>query len=173
MDVNESRFLLLHMEWADSLAFSAALGVPALAQDESLLKRLYHFHSTQWAYLQLFRGRPIEIPHLQELPDLQSMGKWVRRFYRDLAAFLDEIDEARLRQRVEFPFAAKIVERFGSMAPTTVGECILQLALHTAHHRGQVMTGLRESGCEPPTIDFIVWLWKQRPAPQWGILDAA
>ncbi len=143
MDVNESRFLLLHMEWADSLAFSAALGVPALAQDESLLKRLYHFHSTQWAYLQLFRGRPIEIPHLQELPDLQSMGKWVRRFYRDLAAFLDEIDEARLRQRVEFPFAAKIVERFGSMAPTTVGECILQLALHTAHHRGQVMTGLR------------------------------
>jgi uncharacterized damage-inducible protein DinB len=173
MDVTESRDLLLHMEWADSLALNAALGVPTLAQDERLLRRLYHFHSTQWAYLHLFLGSPIEIPQLQELPDLESMGKWVRRFYRELAVFLGGLDEARLRQRVEFPFVTKIIERFGSMAPTTVGECILQLALHTAHHRGQVMTVLRESGCEPPTIDFIVWLWKQRPAPQWEVLDAA
>jgi uncharacterized damage-inducible protein DinB len=173
MDVTESRCLLLHMEWADSLAWNAALGVPALAQDESLLKRLYHFHSTQWAYLHLFQGSPIEVPQPQELPDLQSMGRCVRRFYRELAAFLDGLDEARLRQRVEFPFVARIIERFGSMVPTSVSECILQLALHTAHHRGQVMTVLRESGCEPPTIDFIVWLWTERPAPQCRTLDAA
>jgi hypothetical protein len=37
MDATESRCLLLHMEWADSLAWNAALGVPALAQDERLL----------------------------------------------------------------------------------------------------------------------------------------
>ena len=173
MDVTESRCLLLHMEWADSLAWNAALGVPALARDERLLKRLYHFHSTQWAYLHLFQGSPIEVPQPQELPDLQSMGRCVRRFYRELAAFLDGLDEARLRQRVEFPFVARIIERFGSMVPTSVSECILQLALHTAHHRGQVMTVLRESGCEPPTIDFIVWLWTERPAPQCRTLDAA
>lgn len=163
--------LLLHMEWADALAWNAALGVPALARDERLLKRLYHFHSTQWAYLQIFHGLPITIPQPAELPDLQSMGRWVRRFYRELAAFRDGLDEAGLARPVEFPFAEQIVKRFGSMAKTTVGECIQQLALHTAHHRGQVMTQLRESGCEPPTVDFVVWLWKQRPPAQWQALD--
>jgi hypothetical protein len=39
MDVTESRGLLLHMEWADSLALEAALGVPALARDKRLLTR--------------------------------------------------------------------------------------------------------------------------------------
>jgi uncharacterized damage-inducible protein DinB len=39
--------------------------------------------------------------------------------------------------------------------------------LHTQHHRGQVCTRLREVGGEPPTVDFIVWLWENRPDPTW------
>ena len=27
---------------------------------------------------------------------------------------------------------------------------------------------LRELGGEPPATDLIVWLWKGRPAPDWG-----
>ena len=45
----------------------------------------------------------------------------------------------------------------------TLGESILQVFLHTQHHRGQVCCGLREIGGVPPTIDFIVWLWSGRP----------
>lgn len=167
------RTLLLHMEWADSLVWSAALGVPALAHDDRVRERMHHFHSTQWAYLQLFRGSPLEIPELRDLPDLNSVGRWARRFYRELPAFRDTLDDARLRQNVEFPWAAQVAERLGTVGPATVSDCILQVALHTAHHRGQVVTQLREAGGEPPMTDFIGWLWMLRPAPQWGSLEAA
>ena len=40
----------------------------------------------------------------------------------------------------------------------------LQVVLHTQHHRGQVCARLRDAGGEPPTVDFIVWLWEGRPA---------
>jgi uncharacterized damage-inducible protein DinB len=48
-----------------------------------------------------------------------------------------------------------------------VAECLLQLALHSAHHRGQVAAWLREAGGEPPLTDFIAWVWMRRPAPTW------
>jgi len=41
---------------------------------------------------------------------------------------------------------------------------VLQVFLHTQHHRGQVCMRMREVGVVPPTIDFILWLWAGRPS---------
>jgi uncharacterized damage-inducible protein DinB len=171
MQVSEYQSLLLHMEWADALIWASVLGVPTLRQDERLRGRMYHFHSTQWAYLQVLRGSPLAIPELSSLPDLRSVGSWVRRFYRELPAFRDGLDEARLRQEVEFPWAARVAKRLGSAGPATVGECLLQLVLHTTYHRGQVASRVRETGGEPPLSDFIAWIWLRRPPPGWGSLE--
>lgn len=171
MDVNAYRSLLLHMEWADSRTWGAILSLPDLGQDRWMRERLYHFHSTQWAYLQMFRREAIHVPEFDALPDLQAVGRWARRFYRELASFRDTLDEARLGQQLDFPFAAQVAERLGSAGPASIGESVVQLALHTAHHRGQVVLRLRESGGEPPMTDFIAWVWMLRPDPQWGSLD--
>ena len=50
----------------------------------------------------------------------------------------------------------------------TIGESVLQVFLHTQHHRGQVCMRMREVGVVPPTIDFIVWLWAGRPSETLG-----
>lgn len=165
------RDLLLHMEWADARVWNAALAVPGLAGNDRLRERLHHFHATQWAYLQLFQGRPIEIPELRDLPDLRSVGRWARGFYQALPAVRDGLDEARLDRTVTFPWADQIAERLGNAGPSTMGDCLVQLALHTAHHRGQVATQLREAGSDVPLTDFIAWVWLSRPAPQWGSFD--
>jgi uncharacterized damage-inducible protein DinB len=39
--------------------------------------------------------------------------------------------------------------------------------MHSHFHRGQNATRLRELGGEPPTTDYIFWLWKGRPKPVW------
>ena len=36
---------------------------------------------------------------------------------------------------------------------------------HSTYHRGQVNARLREIGAEPPLVDYIAWLWFDRPAP--------
>jgi uncharacterized damage-inducible protein DinB len=170
MHVAEYRSLLLHMEWADALVWRAVLGAPG--GDDSMPGRLHHFHSTQWAYLQVLEGRPLDVPELGSFPDLKGLGRWARRFYSELPGYRDSLDESRLRRRVEFPWAAQLVERFGSPGFATAGECLLQLAMHTSHHRGQVATRLREGGAEPPLTDFIAWIWMNRPAPDWSPVDA-
>jgi uncharacterized damage-inducible protein DinB len=68
---------------------------------------------------------------------------------------------------VRFPWADRLVERFGAVRPATWGESVLQLSTHSAYHRGQVARRLRELGGEPPLTDFIAWLWMDRPAADW------
>ena len=49
----------------------------------------------------------------------------------------------------------------------TVAEALVQVAMHTQHHRGQCMTRLKDFGGEPKNVDWIIWLWKQKPAARW------
>lgn len=48
-----------------------------------------------------------------------------------------------------------------------VSDVLLQVCLHTQHHRGQNMTRLKALGAAPKNVDYIIWLWKQRPEPRW------
>jgi len=50
----------------------------------------------------------------------------------------------------------------------TVAEALTQGAMHSQYHRGQNATRLRDLGGEPPTTDYIVWLWKGRPQADWA-----
>ena len=39
--------------------------------------------------------------------------------------------------------------------------------MHSQHHRGQCMTRLKDFGGEPKNVDWIIWLWKQKPPARW------
>lgn len=172
MELSEYQSLMGHMEWADALAWTAVLGLPSLQQDRQMRERLHHFHSTQWAYLQVWRGEAVRIPELSSFADLRALGRWARGYYRELPAYAESLQPAALRREVQFPWAAQLVERFGSAKPASLADSILQLALHTAHHRGQVVARLRELGSEPPLTDFIAWIWMGQPKPQWESVEA-
>lgn len=73
---------------------------------------------------------------------------------------------------MQFPWAARGAEGAGSSGPATVGESLLQMVLHTTHHRGQVAVRLHEAGGAVPLTDFIAWVWMGRPAADRGVLDA-
>lgn len=68
-------------------------------------------------------------------------------------------------REVRFPWADQLVARFGAAQPATLSESVLQVALHSTYHRGQINARLRELGGDPPLVDFIVWIWRGRPSP--------
>jgi uncharacterized damage-inducible protein DinB len=171
MGPNEYQDLLRHMEWADALIWEAVLRAPDLGDGSNIRGRLHHFHTTQWAYLQLWRDESLRLRELSSFPDLGSLCRWARGYYRELAAFSETLSAPALQRTVEFPWAEHLKDRFGSIGPATLGETILQIAHHTTHHRGQVATVLRAGGGEPPMMDFIAWVWMRRPAPRWPDLD--
>jgi uncharacterized damage-inducible protein DinB len=171
MDLAECRALMGHAEWAESLVWQAVLALPQ--EDAELQAKLYHLHMVQWAYLHIWRGEAVKPRELGTFATRQALCGWAREYYRDLPSYLAGLSGPNLGREVLFPWADRLVQRFGKARPTTWTESLLQVAMHSGYHRGQVARRLRELGVEPPLTDFIAWIWLDRPAADWGDDEAA
>lgn len=92
---------------------------------------------------------------------------WARPYYPKAAAFIDALNDDALARVVEFPWADQIAQQFGSAGPATLRETIAQILLHTTYHRGQVAARVRGLDGEPALTDYIAWIWRNRPRPEW------
>ena len=160
--------LFRHMEWADSRVW-AAIG-SSDPGDERLRTLLVHVHTVQRAFLDVWRGLSPEAGFRspESFGSLAEVRAWAQPVYAAQREFLSGGD-ADLARVLSPPWIAQVEQVLGRRAgPTTVGETAFQVASHTTHHRGQINTRLRDLGIEPPYVDYIVWLWLDRPAPDWS-----
>jgi len=63
--------------------------------------------------------------------------------------------------------SGRVKKVFEKVTPATHAESVVQVAMHTTYHRGQVATQIRALGGEPPLTDFVVWIWLGKPEPEW------
>jgi uncharacterized damage-inducible protein DinB len=171
MDLAECRGLLGHAEWADALIWKAVAAVPQ--HDEELKAKLHHLHMVQWAYLHIWCGQALKPRDLSSFPTLRAVRVWARQFYGELPVYLAGVEEKDLRGLVRFPWADRLAERYGVARPATWSESVIQVAMHSSYHRGQVARRLRELDVESPLTDFIAWIWFGRPEAEWGSDEAA
>ena len=177
MDVPYFEDIYAHMEWADSTVWAATVEAQVGAIDERLRDTLLHMHLVQRGFLGLWVqsfDSPFDLSDLQptvDPHDFQSateLRNWARSYYPLLREFLTRLDASELDGIVQFPNAAELEEGLGRPPdPVTLGETLYQVVAHSMHHRGQVNRRIRELDGEPPTIDYIAWLFKGRPAPVW------
>jgi uncharacterized damage-inducible protein DinB len=159
------------MEWADAQVWAAVAALPAAADDASLRQRLHHIHMVQRAFLQVWKG-DASGPQRSGFDDNAALLGWAREYYAGIDGYLDGLGGEDLQRAAVVPWARMFESRLGrTAAAPTLGETLLQVAMHSAYHRGQVNTRLRELGGEPPLTDFIVWVWAGKPLPAWP--DAA
>jgi uncharacterized damage-inducible protein DinB len=167
MASDDARQLLEHLEWADAAVWRQVLATPAASGDARTRELLIHSHTVQWLYLQICRGEAPLVREAETFPDLVSVASWARQYHRERAQFAATLSDVMLAEQVRFPWENRLAERFGAVQPATIAQAITQVAMHSAHHRGQVNTRLKELGGEPPLVDFIAWVWTGRPASQW------
>jgi uncharacterized damage-inducible protein DinB len=173
MDISvELQETLEHLEWADAESLGAVLALPAASHDERIRSLLIHIHEVQWAYLHLWRGDPVVIPERGTFTDLGSVSRWARDYHSQRRQFVSGIASADLDGYIVFPWAERLSARFGKVCPATLRQSIVQIGLHSAYHRGQVATRLRELGAEPPLVDFVAWVWRGQPAAAWPEIPA-
>jgi uncharacterized damage-inducible protein DinB len=166
-DIDGLRELVYHMQWADALVWAAALSNPEAASDLALRGKLFHTHMVQRAFLSVWEaGTPIPPP--SEPPDLLTTFKSAHGYYSDLAAFFSALGEDELERPVVLPWAGRFAQSLGREPATpSLAETILQVAMHSTYHRGQVNARLRELSIDPPLTDYIAWVWFGRPEAQW------
>lgn len=167
MDLDGLRELSRHMQWADALVWSAALSHVDAAADTALRGKLFHIHMVQRAFLSVWQGVPLGPPPADP-PDPLTTLEHARRYYSDLTAFLSALGDDELGRPVSLPWAGRFAQQLGHEPATpSLAETILQVTMHSAYHRGQVNTRLRELGVAPPLTDYIAWVWFGKPEARW------
>ena len=155
-----------HMEWADSTLWSAIR--PSEATDSKLFVCLHHIHLVQHAFLSLWRGEALELPEPSTFADAAALAEWGREAHGDIQRFVATAESQTLERVLEIPWTEELTARLrGPIASVSVQQSVLQVAMHSVHHRGQVALLLRDLEVKPPMFDFIVWLWRGRPQAEW------
>jgi uncharacterized damage-inducible protein DinB len=166
-DAATLRDLFRHLEWADARVWAAVVSSPEALADENLRERLKHIHLVTRLFLAHWRG---EVRAFAEptFADTGSLLAWGREGDGAARAHVESAVGGDLAAPSVVPWSTMAERRLGRAAePTSLGETMLQAALHATYHRGQVNTRLRELGAEPPLTDYIAWVWTGRPEPEW------
>jgi uncharacterized damage-inducible protein DinB len=164
------RDLYRQMEWADAAVwrtiFEDTASTPA-GEDPDLKGLLYHLHLVQNGFLSVWRAEPFAPPEAATL-DASGIARWARGYHREVAGFLSGLKESDLDRPAPLPWAGEYTAEKGEEPhSTSLGETLVQVAMHSTHHRGQVCARLRQSGLEPPLVDYIGWLWFGKKAAEW------
>jgi uncharacterized damage-inducible protein DinB len=154
------RDLMTHAEWANAVFFHAWAKSPARDHEE-LRRRVGHILGVQDGFLAVLQGQEPGGPPGGPPPSFQDLKTRATTGHAGLRAFAGALESEALSRKVRIPWFPD------PPCIITVAEALVQVAMHTQHHRGQCMTRLKDFGGEPKNVDWIIWLWKQKPQARW------
>ena len=154
------RDLLAHAEWANAVFFHAWAKSPARDHEE-MRRRVGHVIGVQQGFLSVLRGEQPGEPPSGPPPSFEELKTRAQTCHAALGAFAAAFEPERLAQIVRIPWFPD------PPCNVTIAQALVQVAMHTQHHRGQLMTRLKDLGGEPKNVDWIIWLWKQKPQGRW------
>lgn len=173
MNVEVLREFADHIAWADGRMWSAILSDPPAAEDARIVELMIHVHLVQRAFVDVWEGREVRLLGADDFDGPVAVCRFGRQCVDDLRSFLRAVDPADLAREIDVPWARYFVpEGRDAPAPTALGEVLLQAAMHSAYHRGQINARIREVGGTPPLVDYIAWLWGGRPDAEWPDLGS-
>lgn len=151
--LTQLRRLVDHLEWAHRRTLEAVRE----QGNEETRRLLAHVAGAERVWLR--RIETGDSSDLEIWPDL-AFEACEERLRTHVAAFRDLLDGLSAED-----LDRKIAYRNtkGRAYETPVGEILLQLLLHAAHHRGQIALRLRDGGAEPVNTDFITFARQHPP----------
>jgi uncharacterized damage-inducible protein DinB len=162
--IPQMREMARHMAWADATVWSTVLASPQAESDGKIADTLYHIHLVQHLFLQAWTGAAFAVRERKEFSTLADIAAWGEQGRHGVLSFVEGVNADELAREFRMPWATFYEQQSKQPAAVhTLGESVLQVFLHTQHHRGQVCARLREVGSVPPMVDFILWLWSGRP----------
>ena len=150
-----------HMAWADAVWFET-WAKSGFQDDDDLRQRVQHMALTESAFLMVLRDEPVVFDAGAALADFEDLRTRTRGNHEAFRTLFNATAPEGLARQVLIPWFP------GPPCLITVDEALTQVAMHTQHHRGQLMTRLKALGGKPQNVDYIIWAWKQRPEGRWA-----
>jgi uncharacterized damage-inducible protein DinB len=161
MTLSLFRELHAHQAWADAEHWRFILAEPAAIGDGEVRDRLHHLHVVQQAFLRILKREELDLPALLKTPStVHDLLDPVKQYHSTVSTYLENLVQDDLDRRLDVPWFE------GGFQPT-VAEALLQVPMHSQYHRGQNAMRVRQLGGKPVDTDYIEWVMKGRPDPQW------
>jgi len=145
--------LWAHLTWADDQILKTVSAQEGAFADEDIRQLLHHIVTVESFFLALFQARPINMEAGKQIPgQVEEFQQLFAAAHADGASYVANLNEAELARTIEFPVPA-----FKDFHPS-IADALMQVILHSEHHRGQVALRLRALGGKPPVLDYIVWV---------------
>lgn len=158
--IDHLRDLMAHAEWANAVFFHTWGKSPA-REHEEMRRRVRHVVGVQAGFLAVLHGESSAFDPDAPLPSFDELRVRAAAGHAGLRTFVASLDVASAERTVQIPWFPD------PPCVIRVSEALVQVAMHTQHHRGQLMTRLKDFGGEPKNVDWIIWLWKGKPAGRW------
>jgi uncharacterized damage-inducible protein DinB len=152
--------LMNHAAWANAVFFHAWDKSPARDHEE-LRRRVAHIIGVQAGFLAVLKGESPGGPPDGPPPSFVDLKARAETCHASLIDYVGSLKQEDLGRTVTIPWFPP------PPCVITIAEALVQVAMHSQHHRGQCMTRLKDFGGEPKNVDWIIWLWKQKPQAQW------
>ena len=154
-----SRALLAYTIWADREHLEALaelpeehLTVPTGTSFGSLLGTIAHVLASEQVWLARFVGAPLEAyPDEGAFADLAAVRAGFEELWPQMEFFLAGLQEPQLAAELEW------ISRGGNRYRRPLWQALLHMSHHSAYHRGQLTTMMRQLGYRPPSTDLIGW----------------
>jgi uncharacterized damage-inducible protein DinB len=145
--------LWAHLTWADDQILKTVNEQEGAFAEDNIRKLLHHIINVERFFLTLFQARPIDMESGKQLPaGREEFERLYDAVHSDGAAYVARLNDGELARTIEFPVPA-----FKDFHPS-IADALMQVILHSEHHRGQVALRLRAMGGKPPVLDYIVWV---------------
>lgn len=161
--IEEIRELYAYTTWANDrvLGAVATLDAAAFTRDlgssfPSVRDTLLHLLAVDWVWLARWQGEsPSAMPDSWDLSSFAAIrAKWLE-VQRARAGFVAGLSDADLVRPLPYR------TRKGEAHVNTYGEMLRHVVNHTTHHRGQLVTMLRQLGRPGVDTDLIVFYWER------------
>jgi uncharacterized damage-inducible protein DinB len=154
-----ARSLLAYTMWADRQHLDAleTLPVEHLTLDTgtsfgSLLGTVAHVLGSEQVWLARFLGAPLErYPEVADFPDLAAVRTGFEELWPQMGFFLAGLQGEQLEVDLAW------ISRGGNSYRRPLWEALVHMSHHSAYHRGQLTTMLRQLGHAAPSTDLIGW----------------
>ena len=154
-----ARTLLTYTIWADREFLGALesvpeehLTVPTGSSFGSLLATLAHVLASEQVWLGRFVGAPLEsYPDESAFADLAAVRAGFEELWPQMEFFLAGLQQAQLDVELEW------ISRGGNRYRRPLWQALVHMSHHSAYHRGQLATMMRQLGHRPPSTDLIGW----------------
>jgi uncharacterized damage-inducible protein DinB len=149
--IDELRNLLAYNEWANRRVIGSLKASPD--PPAKALRALSHLLVAEQAWMKRLRenldSTGFDFWPAGSVDACETLAAEVSRSYGD---FLGDLSEDRLGS------FARYKNSKGTEFETSYRDVLTHVMLHSAYHRGQVATALREAGREPAQTDYIVFV---------------